>query len=321
MGPRSFAGELGLLNGQSAFLSARVSVAGTVRDISRAELRRVLSEDDELGDLILHALWARRESLRRGPAAMTLKFVGIEGSGELTALRRFAERLDLVHTAVGLDPALPELPGHHEYEVGDLPLAFIQGEPVARATPGIVAEILGLSYDAEEDDIVDLLVVGAGPAGLASAIYAASEGLSTVLIEAVAPGGQASATSRIENFLGFPFGVAGGTLIGQATLQAIKFGVRVCAPCEATSLEAFEDRVDVRLADGRVIHARSVIVTSGAAYRRLTLDRWGDFEGSGIFYAATALELKHVVDVRWSWSGERTPQARRRCTWRRTGAR
>ncbi|MFE1665619.1 FAD-dependent oxidoreductase [Microbacterium sp. P02] len=295
MGERTFVGELGLLNGQGAFLSARMVTDGQVLRVPRDQLRRLMAEDDELCDIVLHALWARRESLRRGPAAMTLKLVGVESSRDLLALQRFAERLDLVHAAVGLPPGdLGSLSGHDLTEA-DLPVAFIQGEPILRATPGIVAERLGLSYQARGDEIVDLVVVGGGPAGLAAAIYGASEGLSTVLLDAVAPGGQAAATSRIENFLGFPFGVSGGDLIGQASLQALKFGVRVYAPCEAVALEPAGDLLDITLSDGRIIRARTTIVTSGAAYRRLGLERWSEFEGSGIYYAATQLELRQVI--------------------------
>ncbi|GAB3601626.1 FAD-dependent oxidoreductase [Microbacterium tumbae] len=297
MGPRSFAGELGLLNGQRAFLSARATGPGRIREVSRPDLRRLLAEDDELGDLILHAFWARRESLRRGSAAMTLKIVGEAGTNSYLSLRRFAERLDLVHLAVEIDPEHPADPRHAQYAKEDLPIVFLQGQPITRATPGILAEQLGLSYEPGDEDVVDLVVVGGGPAGLASAIYAASEGLSTVLVDAVAPGGQAASTSRIENYLGFPFGVSGGGLTGQATLQAIKFGVRVCAPCEAVSLQSRGDALAVTLSDGRAILARSAMVTSGATYRSLRLDRWDDFERNGIHYAATALELRQVVDA------------------------
>lgn len=295
MGPRTFAGELGLLNGQGAFLTARVTKPGRVHRVTRSALRTLMNEDDALCDLILHALWARRESLRTGPAAMTLKFVGASSSNDFLALRRFAERLDLVHKAVTVSPDDLASLGTHEITVDDLPVAYVQGEPLLRATPGLVAEQLGLSYQAHADEVVDLVVVGGGPAGLAAAIYGASEGLSTVLLDAVAPGGQAAATSRIENFLGFPFGVSGGDLIGQAILQALKFGVRVYAPCEAVSLTRVgTDLLDVTLSDGRLIRARSAIITSGAAYRRLDLDRWEDFERSGVYYAATPLELRQV---------------------------
>ena len=296
MGPRKFVGELGLLNGQGAFLSMRASQDSRILRVTRADLRRLMAEDDELSDIVLHALWARREALRKGPAAMTLKFLGSRTSSDMLALRRFAERVDLVHKAVEFDPAeMASVPGH-DFTVEDLPIAFIQGEPIVRATPGIVAERLGLSYQSQADEVVDLVVVGGGPAGLAAAIYGASEGLSTVLLDAVAPGGQAAATSRIENFLGFPFGVAGGDLIGQASLQALKFGVRVYAPCEAVALEPVGDELGITLTDNRVIRARTAIVTSGAAYRRLDLDRWSDFERAGIYYAATQLELRQVTD-------------------------
>ncbi|MET0673848.1 MAG: FAD-dependent oxidoreductase [Microbacterium pygmaeum] len=296
MGPRSFVGELGLLNGQGAFLSARATQGGRMLRVTRTDLRRLMTEDDELSDIVLHALWARRESLRKGPAAMTLKFVGTRSSSDMLALRRFAERLDLVHKAVEFDPeTATSIPGH-DYTVEDLPIAYIQGEPILRATPGIVAERLGLSYQSQADEVVDLVVVGGGPAGLAAAIYGASEGLSTVLLDAVAPGGQAAATSRIENFLGFPFGVSGGDLIGQASLQALKFGVRVYAPCEAVRLEPHGTELDLTLSDGRIIRARTAVVTSGAAYRTLDLDRWEDFERAGIYYAATQLELRQVME-------------------------
>ncbi len=296
MGPRSFVGELGLLNGQGAFLSARMTEPGRVLRVTRADLRKLMTEDDELCDLILHALWARREALRGGPAALTLKFVGSSSSRDFLSLRRFAERLDLVHAAVELPPGQLGTLAGHGISVEDLPVAFIQGEPIVRATPGMVAERLGLSYQATADEVVDLVVIGGGPAGLAAAIYGASEGLSTVLLDAVAPGGQAAATSRIENFLGFPFGVSGGDLIGQASLQALKFGVRVYAPCEAVKLEPVSDLLDVTLTDGRIIRTRTAIVTSGAAYRRLDLDRWSDFERAGIYYAATQLELRQVLE-------------------------
>lgn len=293
---RAIIGELGLLNEQAAFLSARVAAAGTMYRLSRASLRRIMNEDDELCDLILHALWGRREVLRTSSSAATLKFVGEESSSSFLALRRYAERLDLVHIAHAVTPDEDGALASHGTTRADLPIAFIQGEPILHATPGLVAEQLGLSYQGEADEVVDLVVVGGGPAGLAAAIYGASEGLSTVLIDAVAPGGQAASTSRIENFLGFPFGVSGGTLIGQASLQALKFGVRVYAPCEAVAINRVSPTLlDVILADGRPVRARSIIVTSGASYKRLNLDRWSDFERSGIYYAATPLELKQVT--------------------------
>ncbi|RNB51350.1 FAD-binding protein [Agromyces tardus] len=296
LGPRSFVGELGLLNGQRAFLTARVAEPGRMLRVDHEALQRMMAEDDELCDLMLRTLWARREELRSGPAAWTLKLIGSSRSREAMALRRYAERLGLVHTWVDADdPATAEAFAVHGYAIDDLPIAIVQGERVPHATPGQLAEMLGLAYTAEDDLAVDLAVVGAGPAGLAAAIYGASEGLRTVLLDAVAPGGQSASTSRIENYLGFPFGVSGDALTAQASLQAFKFGVRVVAPCEAGRLDPTPDALQLTLADGVTVRARAVVVTTGVAYRSLPLDRWKEFEGAGIYYAATALELRQAA--------------------------
>lgn len=292
LGARTFVGELGVLSGQRAFLTARVAEAGRMLRLESASFRRMMAEDDELGDLVLRALWQRREQLSRGPAALTLKIVGRARSREVLALRTYAARLELAHTFHEIED---DDFGVHGITEPDLPVVFVQGEPIPRATPGILAEKLGLAYAQAEDATVDLAVVGAGPSGLAAAIYGASEGLSTVLLDRVAPGGQAAATSRIENYLGFPYGVSGAELIGQAQLQALKFGVRVFAPCEAVSLEPTDDGITLTLSDGAVVRARSVILATGASYRALPLERWADFEGAGIFYAATPLEAKQVA--------------------------
>ena len=297
LGPRSFVGELGLLNGQSAFLTARVSAAGEVLRVPHEALRQLMNEDEELCDLVLRTLWIRREELRNGPAAWTLKLIGSSRSREAATLQRYAERLGLVHTWVDVDEQQPSLSqglASHGLTLDDLPVAVVQGEYLPHATPGALAELLGLAYAADDDSLVDLAVVGAGPAGLAAAIYGASEGLRTVLLDSVAPGGQSAATSRIENYLGFPFGVSGSDLTSQASLQALKFGVRMIAPCEAISLETAPDGLRLTLSDGPVVHARAVIVTTGVAYRSLGLHRWRDFEGAGIHYAASALELRRA---------------------------
>ena len=256
LGPRTFVGELGLLNGQRAFLSARATEAGRMYRVDHAALQRLMAEDDELCDLLLRTLWARRDFLRRGPAALSLKIVGTQRSAGATALRRYAERLELAHTWVDADD--PETAAHifeHGFSRDDLPVAIVQGENVRNATPGQVAELLGLAYVNDDDTAADLAVVGGGPAGLAAAIYGASEGLRTVLLDSIAPGGQSAATSRIENYLGFPFGVSGDALTGQASLQAFKFGVRVFAPCEVAGLQASGDPLTLTLADGRLVQA------------------------------------------------------------------
>jgi thioredoxin reductase (NADPH) len=296
LGARTFVGELGALSGQRAFLTAKVRDAGRMLRLDTAALRRIMAEDDELGDIILRTLWQRRARLSRGPAALTLKIVGPVQSREVLALRTYAARFELAHTFVDLPEDSSEL-ATHGIRPSDLPVVFVQGEPIPHATPGIVAEKVGLAYADAQNVTVDLAVIGAGPAGLAAAIYGASEGLSTVLVDRVAPGGQAAATSRIENYLGFPFGVSGADLIGQAQLQAVKFGVRIFAPCEAIALTPTADGIDVPLTDGSSVRARSVILATGASYRALSLERWADFEGAGIYYAATPLEAKQVAGL------------------------
>ncbi|MBT2518600.1 cyclic nucleotide-binding domain-containing thioredoxin-disulfide reductase [Agromyces sp. ISL-38] len=296
IGERTFFGELGLLNGQRAFLTARASKPGRMLRVDHASLQRLMAEDDELCDILLRTMWARREALRKGPAALTLKIIGTSRSAGSHALRRYAERLELAYTWVDADdPATSASLAGHGFTAQDLPVAIVQGENVLSATPGQVAEMLGLAYVNDDERAADLAVVGGGPAGLAAAIYGASEGLRTVLLDSIAPGGQSAATSRIENYLGFPFGVSGDALTGQASLQALKFGVRVFAPCEAAGLEWSPDPLTLSLSDGTLVRARAVIVTTGAQYRTLELDRWAQFEGAGIFHAATPLELRQVT--------------------------
>jgi thioredoxin reductase (NADPH) len=295
-GPSTFVGELGALSGQRAFLTARVRSAGRIVRIDSAQLRTLMREDDELAEILLRTFWQRRDLLTRGPAALTVKIVGPARSQAVLALRTFAARFELPHTWVDVAPDFHR----HGLTASDLPVVFVQGEPILNATPGALSEKLGLSYAEAESAAVDLAVIGAGPAGLAAAIYGASEGLSTVLLDGVAPGGQAATTSRIENYLGFPYGVSGSILVAQAQLQALKFGVRIFAPCEVVSLDTErpigdrDDSLVLPLADGARVHARCVIIATGASYRSLALDRWADFEGAGIYYAATPLEAKQV---------------------------
>ena len=292
-GPRTFVGEFGALSGQRAFLTARVRSIGRMLQVERYRLRDLMSDDDELAEILLRTLWERRELLTRGPAALTMQIVGPPRSKEILALRTFASRFRLPH--VWSDYATDD-PRNEEFGISkaDLPIVLVQGEPIRMATPGVVSERLGLSYAEAESATVDLAVVGAGPAGLAAAIYGASEGLSTVVLDAIAPGGQAALTSRIENYLGFPYGISGAELMSQAQLQAVKFGVRVFAPCTVASLQEDADGIVLPLTDGARVHARAVVIATGASYRGLALDRWGAFEGAGIFYAATPLEAKQV---------------------------
>jgi len=176
----------------------------------------------------------------------------------------------------------------------DLPAVVMSGTTLKQATPGVLAETLGLSYRRSSTKPADVTIVGAGPAGLAAAVYGASEGLDTVLLDAVGTGGQAAASSRIENYFGFPFGLSGADLTGLAVLQALKFGAQLASPCQAVKLDTDRngDLLRLHLQGGEVIDSKAVVIATGARYRALPLERWPDFEGAGIYYAATELEAR-----------------------------
>jgi thioredoxin reductase (NADPH) len=292
-GAGRFIGELNLLTGQKAYLTARVAQPGQVHRISPAQFRRLMDSDPELSDLILRALLARRVVLRDSPAALTVEILGSGMSAAALALRTYAARQQLPHTWVEADtPDGVALAGSIGASLGDLPAVIAPDTVLLRATPGMLAEALGLSYRPGAASTVDLVVVGGGPAGLAAAVYGASEGLDTLLLDAVAAGGQAAASSRIENYLGFTSGISGAELTGRAAVQAQKFGARIASPCPVARLETGGEHLRVVLGDGTDISARTVVIATGARYRALPLDRWADFEGAGIYYAATELEAR-----------------------------
>lgn len=289
----AFLGELNLLTGQRVYLTARVSEAGAVCRVSADSFRRLMAEDPELSDLLLKAFLARREYLRDSAAARNIEIVGSSLSASALALRTYAARQRLPH--LWFDSETVEgkaVMSAADLTAPDLPAVLTPGRILRHATPGELAEHLGLSYHRSADKAVDLVVIGGGPAGLAAALYGASEGLQTVLIDAVATGGQAAASSRIENYLGFPSGVSGVELTGRATIQALKFGAELSSPCKAASLDCNGGQLRVVLEDGTDIVTRSAIIATGARYRALPLQRWSEFEGAGIYYAATELEAR-----------------------------
>jgi thioredoxin reductase (NADPH) len=291
--PGEFLGELNLLTGQQVYLTARVVRAGTVVRIAAAELRRVLAEQVDIADVLIESFRARRDLLRSS-AGSALEVVGKPDAAETLRLRTFVTQMLLPHAwldATSLSGrALMRSIGA---ATDDLPVAVAGGTVLRRATPGTVAETLGLTYHPAAC-IPDLVVVGAGPAGLAAAVYGASEGLATVLLDGSGLGGQAATSARIENYLGFPQGVSGEELTRLAMIQALKFGVQIFSPCKVTGLDLSEERRPVvLLADGSRIETSTVIAATGAHYRRLEIPRWTDFEESGcIRYAATELEVR-----------------------------
>ncbi|HEY2334491.1 MAG TPA: FAD-dependent oxidoreductase [Solirubrobacterales bacterium] len=295
-GEGRFVGELNLMSGEPAYLTALVREGGEAIVLSREALGALIGRDQQLGDLILTAFVARRAILV--DAGSGVRLIGSSLSGESRRLREFLTRNRVPHSFIDLDgdrgpeQLLRELP----FDLADLPL-LMRGSTVLRNPTNIeAATVLNLRHRGKTAERAwDTLVVGAGPAGLGAAVYAGSEGLETVLVDAVALGGQASTSSRIENYLGFPAGISGSDLAERATLQARRFGVKTAVPERALSLTPDEGTYVLELDSGDRLRARTVVLATGASYRRLDVERVAEFEGAGVYYAATQMEAQACV--------------------------
>ncbi len=293
-GPGNFVGELTLLTGQRRFLNCRVTEAGRVLVIPEPEFRRLMSQRPTLADTIFGALVARREILRSGAGAQVIRIIGSRYSSEAMSLRAFAEHSRIPHTWIDIEEAedIDALLKSIDLGPQDTPVVITPTEVLRRPSTGVFAEHLGLTFHPTPGFIFDLVVVGSGPAGLAAAVYGASEGLSTVSLDGVAIGGQAGSSSRIENYTGFPNGISGGDLTARAAVQAMRLGARLNSPCEVAGLRVDAGFHVVILRDGSEIPTRAVIVASGASYQRLPVENLDRFEGAGVYYAATDLEAR-----------------------------
>ncbi|HEY4427925.1 MAG TPA: FAD-dependent oxidoreductase [Solirubrobacteraceae bacterium] len=294
-GPRRFLGELGLLTGQAAFFTAIVREPGEVLVVPVGRLRAIIAQDVALGDLLLRSYFLRRELLIGLGAGF--RIIGSRFSPDTRRLREFAARNRLPHRWIDVeeDEAAEAVLRQVGVTPLEAPVVIWRGEVMRNPSNEQLARVVGLGARLPDRAGSDLLVVGAGPAGLAASVYGASEGLSTMTLDAVASGGQAGTSARIENYLGFPSGISGAELGERAAIQAKKFGAEIAVPTLAVALEAEEDRYMVRVADGGELWARTVIVASGARYRRLPVPRLEDFEGDSVYYAATMMEAQMCV--------------------------
>jgi len=291
-----FLGELNLLTGVRAFVSARVAEPGEVLAVPADRLRRVIATEPELGDKILAAFMARRAAFLAG-AAVFIRVVGSRFSPETVHIREFLTRTRLPHEWLDpdADPQVDDIVRAFSLEPSDLPVVIATGEVLRRPTPGDLASYLGLTLENLPDRSFDLVIVGGGPAGLAAAVYGASEGLQTLGVDMTAPGGQAGTSSRIENYFGFTTGISGAELTQRGLVQAEKFGAKLSAPCTAVALREESGHFTVELSDGTVVAARAVIAATGAKYRRLPVDRLQEFEANSVYYAATELEARQCA--------------------------
>lgn len=289
-----FTGELSMISGQRCLVLGRVTQAGEFLEISVGNLRALIGRDAELSELFMRAFILRRLALITQKLGNVV-LLGSRHSAETLRLREFLDRNGHPHTYVDLDrdKESQQILDHFDVKVQDIPLVISNGENVLRnPSTRELADCLGLNAAFDDSEVRDVVIVGAGPAGLGAAVYAASEGLNTLLLETEAPGGQAGSSSKIENYLGFPMGISGQELAARAQNQAQKFGARMLVARSAIKLNCEKHPYKLVLDDGAVIATRAIIIATGARYNKPEIENLQKFEGRGIYYGATHIEAQ-----------------------------
>ncbi|HWE48737.1 MAG TPA: FAD-dependent oxidoreductase [Bryobacteraceae bacterium] len=296
--PGDFTGEVNLLTGRRSLVRGRATEDSELFEIDRANLRRIVQTDPELSEIFLRAFVLRRSFLIANTPGDAL-IVGSSHSADTLRLKEFLSRNGhpFTYMDVDRDQGIQALFDHFGVGRQDIPILVCRGQKVLRnPSNSEAADCLGFNAEVDEEigkeHVYDVIVVGAGPSGLAAAVYAASEGLDVVVLESSAPGGQAGSSSLIENYLGFPTGISGQELSGRAFIQAQKFGAQVAIAHSAAELKCKHRPFVIGQKDGNLVRGRAVIVATGAEYRKLPLPNLAQFEGSGIYYGATHVEAQ-----------------------------
>ena len=287
-----FAGEIALLNGSSATLALRTKEPSTVLVAEREDLLRLMSKVPEMSDIIISVLAARRRrQVEAGDGNLCL--IGSEEDKDVRRVEAFLSRNKIPYRSLALGDAEADAICGGTSTTG---VAFGNDGLLDNASPKTVARKLGLDQAVVDNAETDVLIVGGGPSGVAAAVYAGAEGLSSILVEELAVGGQAGTSSRIENYMGFPTGISGGDLVWRGQIQAMKFGTQFARPRSVCSLAIqSDDRFCATLDDGHSVVAKAVVVATGVQYRRLPWGRLEDFEGAGVYYAATETEARYTA--------------------------
>jgi thioredoxin reductase (NADPH) len=297
-GPREFTGDVSLLTDRPAIVSAYARGACRAYCVSQSELRRVIQEIPYLSDKLLEAFQTRRIMLERS-GFVGVRLFGHLGDPDVTVIREFFDKNKVPHTLIDAD----EPDGQAALRLlGVAPdqLPFVacnRGTRAPRPTVTRLAECLGLKRPIRTEPF-DLVIVGAGPAGLAAAVYGASEGLATIVLDRFGPGGQAGTSSRIENYMGFPAGLTGADLANRGYLQALKFGAELVAPVEVQSMTSDDHLHRLALDDGQVVRGRTVLIATGASYQRLGVAGCERFDGAGLFYSCTSVHARACLKGR-----------------------
>lgn len=294
LGPTQFMGEIAFLNGGAHSLPMRASQDTRAIVVDREPMLDLMGRIPEMSDIILTVFAARRRRQIEDQDS-SLKLIGADQDREIRRIAAFAQRNRIPFQSFDLDGdeaqetrAACDISGHKPAVI------FGQNKVLTDPTPKKLAGLLGLDLEISDDEVFDVLIVGGGPAGVAAAVYAGAEGLSALVVEDIAIGGQAGTSSRIENYMGFPTGISGADLVWRGEIQAMKFGTRFAMPRRVTKLERRKDGLFcARLDDTQEVCARSVVVATGVQYRRLKIDRLEEFEGAGVYYAATDLEARY----------------------------
>ena len=286
----NFTGEFNLLNSQGALVEARTIAPSTLLRISRTRFERLMRTEGDIANVIVAAcIWRRIGIVKAASGGVILQ--GRSGDDQMMLLQRFFVRNNYPHRIVDVSAE------DTENDCAPLPAVILSdGRTMRRPSIPELADELGITELPDPEMTCDVAVVGAGPAGLAAAVYAASEGLCTTVIEGMAPGGQAGASSKIENYLGFPAGISGQQLATRAQLQALKFGVHFAISREVITVEQLDGIHKLTLQGGHQICARTVVVASGAQYRKLGVENYLKYENRGLYYAATAMESELCRD-------------------------